>query len=294
MNILNIKRNQLLSPNIRIKKSNSVIISNNDNFSKPQSMSINTTILNDMKNNDNNSNKKNNNLSLHSIDFYALGKDNNYKKPNIFIQPNNAFPSTSNNLLKRNYFSVNNRYYDYLKNICPKKQATIYEQNINENNYLTPISIYNSYNKYNIPSNVINKGTYNIAKEKLFAKDISSSIKKGNLVSRNDFILQKIKLMKIKNKNYMTPTNKSINNIKTKEFKKYRNCIELNNDKDEDIEKNEKNEIKKKLEHSSSTKEFIPKNPKDPTKEELKNRITYFDKNNEQIIRNRNWWKINA
>ena len=294
MNILNIKKNQLLSPHIRIKKNNSVIISNNDNFSKPQSMSINTTILNDMKNNDNNCDKKYNNLSLHSLDFYALGKDNNYKKQNIFIQPNNGFPSTSNNLLKRNYFSINNRYYDYLKNICPKKQATIYEQNINENNYLTPISIYNSYYKYNIPSNVINKGTYNIAKEKLFAKDISSSIKKGNLVSRNDFILEKIKLMKIKNnKNYLTPTNKSINNIKTKEFKKYRSCIELK-DKDEDIEKNEKNEIKKKLEHSSSTKEFIPENPKDPTKEELKNRITYFDKSHEQFIRNRNWWKINA
>ena len=55
-----------------------------------------------------------------------------------------------------------------------------------------------------------------------------------------------------------------------------------------DKEKNEK-----KLMHSSSTKAFVPKNPKDITKEELKNRNLLFDKNHSQIVRDRNWWKVN-
>ena len=290
MNLLN-SNNIGLSP-LKLNNNNSDIL-NNVNISKPQSMEINSPLLNNNKiNNSYYSDKKDNNLNLRSIDFYALGKvNNNYKKHNIFIQPNNGFPSTSNNLLKRNYFSVNNRYYDYLKNVCPKKQATLYEQNINDNNYLTPINIYNSAHKYNLPSNVVNKETYNIAKEKLFANDISSPIKKGKLISKNDFILERNNFMNIKNNNYLTPTNEPLNNEKTKELKKYRSCINI---KDNDFQEyqNLSHNIKK-LEHSLSTKEFIPKNPKDPTKEELNHINTHFDKNYDQIVRDRNWWKIN-
>jgi hypothetical protein len=97
--------------------------------------------------------------------------------------------------------------------------------------------------------------------------------------------------MNIKNNNYLTPTNEPLNNEKTKELKKYRSCINI---KDNDFQEyqNLSHNIKK-LEHSLSTKEFIPKNPKDPTKEELNHINTHFDKNYDQIVRDRNWWKIN-
>jgi hypothetical protein len=74
-------------------------------------------------------------------------------------------------------------------------------------------------------------------------------------------------------------------------LKKYRSCINI---KDNDFQEyqNLSHNIKK-LEHSLSTKEFIPKNPKDPTKEELNHINTHFDKNYDQIVRDRNWWKIN-
>ena len=276
---------------------------NNIDVSKPQSMEINSSSLKELKQNNNNNplntnDKLQKNFNLHSIDFYALGKVPPYQKNKNFIPPNNGFRSTSNNLIKRNYFSINNRYFDDLKNIYPKKQATIYEQNIEENNYLTPLSVFNTVQRYDLPNNVVNQETYNIAKEKLYAKDIFSTIRKGKPLSRNDFFAQKKNLMEDnKNKLFYTPTNKSLNNDNnnTKELKRYNSSVnikEYERDlKNEMIINKEKNE--KKLIHSSSTKAFIPKNPKDITKEILTNRNLLFDKNHSQIVRDRNWWKIN-
>ena len=276
---------------------------NNIDVSKPQSMEINSSSLKELKQNNNNNplntnDKLQKNFNLHSIDFYALGKVPPYQKNTNFIPPNNGFRSTSNNLIKRNYFSINNRYFDDLKNIYPKKQATIYEQNIEENNYLTPLSVFNTVQRYDLPNNVVNQETYNIAKEKLYAKDIFSTIRKGKPLSRNDFFAQKKNLMEDnKNKLFYTPTNKSLNNDNnnTKELKRYNSSVnikEYERDlKNEMIINKEKNE--KKLIHSSSTKAFIPKNPKDITKEILTNRNLLFDKNHSQIVRDRNWWKIN-
>lgn len=276
---------------------------NNIDVSKPQSMEINSSSLKELKQNNNNNplntnDKLQKNFNLHSIDFYALGKVPPYQKNTNFIPPNNGFRSTSNNLIKRNYFSINNRYFDDLKNIYPKKQATIYEQNIEENNYLTPLSVFNTVQRYDLPNNVVNQETYNIAKEKLYAKDIFSTIRKGKPLSRNDFFAQKKNLMEDnKNKLFYTPSNKSLNNDNnnTKELKRYNSSVnikEYERDlKNEMIINKEKNE--QKLIHSSSTKAFIPKNPKDITKEILTNRNLLFDKNHSQIVRDRNWWKIN-
>lgn len=276
--------------NINNKKND--IKLNNLDISKPRSMQINSNMSMDVENNNNFSKDKTlNNENLHSIDFYALGKVKNYQKISQFIPPNNGFRSTSNNLIKRNYFSINNRYFDDLNNFNPKKQATIYEQNINENNYLAPINVFNTIQKYDLPSNVVNQETYNIAKEKLFAKDIFSQIKKGNQISKNDFISQKREILGLRDKQYLTPKNKSLNdsNINIKELKRYNSCINIKDNIDDNNKENDNN----KLVHSSSSRTFIPKNPKDFTKEILTNSIIHFDKNHTNIVRDRNWWKIN-
>ena len=297
MNTLNNNFQNLSSS--QIQQSNNDININNIDISKPQSMKLNSTLLKDIKNNNNVYNDKiDKNINLYSLDFYALGKVHNYQKINKFTQPNNGFQSTSNNLLKRNYFSVNNRHFDDLKNRYPKKQATIYEQSIKENNYLTPINIFNSLYRYDLPSNVVNQETYNIAKEKLFAKDISSTIRKGEHLSRNDYISEKNNLMNIKDTQLLTQKNRTINDVNTRQIKRYNSCLNIkddifnNKENNNDLINKEKNDINK-LQHSLSTKAFIPKNPKDFSKEELKNTVTHFDKNYTRIVRDRNWWKIN-
>ena len=295
-----INYSNLSNQKLNINNNENVIKLNNIDISKPQSMELNSNLLNDIKKNNNLSNDKNkNNINFRSIEFYALGKVNNYKKINHFIPNNNGFRSTSNNLLKRNYFSINNRIFDDLKDKNPKKQATIYEQNIDENNYLTPLNVFNSFQRYDLPSNVVNQETYNIAKEKLFAKDIFSTIKKGNHISRNDFVSQKQNLLgtaDTKDNKFLTPNNnRSINDDNIKEFKRYNSCINIMEENREkkynEINKEKNND--KKLINSSSSRAFVPKNPKDFTKEILANTIIHFDKNHTNIVRDRNWWKIN-
>jgi len=300
MTTLNNNYSNLSNQKLNINNNENVIKLNNIDISKPQSMELNSNLLKDIKKNNNLSNDKNkNNINVRSIEFYALGKVNNYKKINHFIPNNNGFRSTSNNLLKRNYFSINNRIFDDLKDKNPKKQATIYEQNIDENNYLTPLNVFNSFQRYDLPSNVVNQETYNIAKEKLFAKDIFSTIKKGNHISRNDFVSQKQNLLgtaDTKDNKFLTPNNnRSINDDNIREFKRYKSCINImeeNRDKKYNEINKEKNNDKKLI-NSSSSRAFVPKNPKDFTKEILANTIIHFDKNHTNIVRDRNWWKIN-
>ena len=300
MTTLDNNYSNLSNQKLNINNNENVIKLNNIDISKPQSMELNSNLLKDIKKNNNLSNDKNkNNINVRSIEFYALGKVNNYKKINHFIPNNNGFRSTSNNLLKRNYFSINNRIFDDLKDRNPKKQATIYEQNIDENNYLTPLNVFNSFQRYDLPSNVVNQETYNIAKEKLFAKDIFSTIKKGNHISRNDFVSQKQNLLgssDTKDNKFLTPNNnRSTNDDNIKEFKRYNSCINIMEENREkkynEINKEKNND--KKLINSSSSRAFVPKNPKDFTKEILANTIIHFDKNHTNIVRDRNWWKIN-
>ena len=300
MTTLDNNYSNLSNQKLNINNNENVIKLNNIDISKPQSMELNSNILKDIKKNNNLSNDKNkNNINVRSIEFYALGKVNNYKKINHFMPNNNGFRSTSNNLLKRNYFSINNRIFDDLKDRNPKKQATIYEQNIDENNYLTPLNVFNSFQRYDLPSNVVNQETYNIAKEKLFAKDFFSTIKKGNHISRNDFVSQKQNLLgtsDTKDNKFLTPNNnRSTNDDNIKEFKRYNSCINIMEENREkkynEINKEKNND--KKLINSSSSRAFVPKNPKDFTKEILANTIIHFDKNHTNIVRDRNWWKIN-
>ena len=300
MTTLDNNYSNLSNQKLNINNNENVIKLNNIDISKPQSMELNSNLLKDIKKNNNLSNDKNkNNINVRSIEFYALGKVNNYKKINHFIPNNNGFRSTSNNLLKRNYFSINNRIFDDLKDKNPKKQATIYEQNIDENNYLTPLNVFNSFQRYDLPSNIVNQETYNIAKEKLFAKDIFSTIKKGNHISRNDFVSQKQNLLgssDTKDNKFLTPNNnRSINDDNIREFKRYKSCINIMEENREkkynEINKEKNND--KKLINSSSSRAFVPKNPKDFTKEILANTIIHFDKNHTNIVRDRNWWKIN-
>ena len=101
--------------------------------------------------------------------------------------------------------------------------------------------------------------------------------------------------MNINSKQNIEQNSKSINGGNIKELKRYNSSINIKeNDRDmkNDIINKELIESKKLI-HSSSTKAFIPKNPKDFTKEVLKNNITHFDKNYTNIVRDRNWWKVN-
>ena len=298
MNTLNNNYQNISNQNNQNNNNENMPKLNNIDISKSHSMQINSTLLKDLKNNNINNQSNENldkNINRRSLDFYALGKVDNYHKVTQFVPPNNGFRSTSNNLIKRNYFSINNRHFDDLKNVNPKKQATIYEQNVNENNYLTPFSVFNSFQRYDLPSNVVNQETYNIAKEKLYAKDIFSTIRKGQHLSRNDYFAQKQNLIGNNEKQNIEQNSKSINGGNIKELKRYNSSINIKeNDRDmkNDIINKELIESKKLI-HSSSTKAFIPKNPKDFTKEVLKNNITHFDKNYTNIVRDRNWWKVN-
>ena len=185
--------------------------------------------------------KKSNSTTV-PLEFYALGKDykdnRNLTKIN-FIPSNNGFKSTSNDILLRNYLSIHNHKFDEIQKKLFKSKSTIFEQNVSENNYLNPINIFETRQKSDLPNEVLNKETYNIAKEKLYARDIISQIKKGRNISSKDFISQKRNL--IKNNN---------NNTRYESF-------------DEEQKKNNNN--------INNSAYFTPKNPTDTSKLKLAN-----------------------
>ena len=189
--------------------------------------------------NHNSSNIRTFKKSYSTMEFYALGKENKDNK-NLtntnFMPSNNAFQSTSNNLLLRNYFSINNSHFDEVQKKLFKSKSTIYEQNALQNNYLNPINIYETRQKSDLPNEVLNKETYNIAKSKLFARDNISLVKKGKNISSQDFKLQR-KLIENNNNN---------SNAKYESF----------------YEEQKKNNV------NNSTC-FVPKNPKDISKLKL-------------------------
>ena len=210
---------------------------------------------------------------LHSLEFIALGRVDSSPKFTSTFSYNNAIKSTSNDLLKRNIFSINNS--TYLEINKKPKQPTLKDQDITYNNYLKPLDAYKSFQKYSLTSNVINKRNYEIAKEKLFAKDINSSLKKGNCITKNDFIKEKLtaKKSKIQNNEKNIEKNEINENLKTKNNISSKNT---NND----------NEQKK------TSLNFV--DPNDYTKSGLKSNFLYFDKNNQQFLRHRNWWSVDG
>jgi hypothetical protein len=138
----------------------------------------------------------------HPLDFYTLGKIKQPPQYTTFFEPNKGFKSTSNDLLMRNIFSINNHTFDkYRENY--KKPATINSQNVAENNYMKPIDNFKTYQKFNLPTHLTNKETYNIHKEKLFATDKISTITPGENLTKKNFIESKQKL--ISDPNYKRP-----------------------------------------------------------------------------------------
>jgi len=256
-------------------------------------------------------NKKNNQLNIinnksidnkkynkdkHPLDFYTLGKVN---EPPIYTSSfcqNKAFRSTSNDLITRNIFSLNSCNYENLQK--DKKYSTLSMQNIKENNYLKPLDVFNTHQKYNLSSNVVNKETYNIAKEKIFVKSNISLVKKGMNITHFNFINYKKKFLTENstqngnktmrdalNQNKLQRMNTEIN------FKRNNKSIEIKNkydfDSNNEIVKDNKNNIDNDAINKPKIK-YV--NPIDYSKQDLKENFLYFDKNNKQFLRHKNWW----
>lgn len=204
---------------------------------------------------------------IHPLDFYTLGKI-----PSNIIYPcmewNKGIKSTSNNILERNALSINTKKFNG-KNIH-KKLSNLYEQNITENNYMDPLSMYKTYEKYNIPKYATNREIYNIMKEKYFSRDIVSPIAKGKCLSQKEFIKQREKMNKKENLN--------LDNISSNKDTKFKE-VNLKNKKEEIKEKN----------RSFSHTQLRYKDPNDYTKQTLKNNTFYFDKNSNQMLQQKKW-----
>ena len=204
---------------------------------------------------------------IHPLDFYTLGKiPSNTIYPNL--EWNKGIKSTSNDIIYRNALSINTKKYNKLD--IYKKITNLYEQNITENNYMEPIKIYKTYEKYNLPKYATNIEMYKLMKEKYFARDIHSPITQGKCLSLKDFIKQKEKIMKKENLN--------LDNINSNKD------IRLKEKKSEEIKKiNKSEEIKdiSKTHHST----IIYKDPNDYTKQDLKSNTFYFDKNRRQMLK---------
>ena len=217
-----------------------------------------------------------NNKSKVPLDFYALGKLDNYKIDNnsIPLYTSQGFRSSSNDMIKRNIFSIHNSYFDELRK--KKDNSIINKQITEENDYLNPIKIYKSIHKYNVDNNCINQETYNLAKKKMYSKDILSNIKRGLFITKKDFIEQKNKALSEKQSN--------ITDLKEKRSDlKLRHSFDTNKDKNEYLNKT--------INTGRINNKFLFKDPIDHTKEELKSKDWRFDRNNKMFIKHKNWWK---
>ena len=197
----------------------------------------------------------------HKLEFYALGKVSPKTKYSN-LEWNKGIKSTSNDIMQRNALSINTRKFNGMN--IHKNLSNLNEQNISQNNYLDPVKIYKTYEKCNLPKYATNVETYKIMKEKYFAKDIHSQIAQGRPLSRKEFIKQKENLLK---NNKLNMTNRT--------FRK--NIVD---------HKEEKKGINKSCSESAGL-EF--KDPNDYSKQLLKNNYLYFDKNNNQMIRQKKY-----
>lgn len=248
--------------------------------------------INNIKNNvkDNNiiKSNSNNNIKIHPLVFYTLGKVHD---PPIYTSKfcaNNGFQSTSNDLLTRNMLSVNSYKYDNLKN--NKNDAKLSQQNIDENNYLKPLEIFKTYKKYSLGSNVVNKETYNISKEKLFAKSDVSSIKKGLNITYNEFMKCKNRLLTENSASNIYKTFKDKIKDKNLQRAKTKTNYKLNNKSDVITNKLVLDNISNINDNKVNKPRIKYVNPNDYTKKQLTSNFFYFDKNNKQFMRHKNWW----
>lgn len=124
------------------------------------------------------------------IDFYALGQPSKFSE---FNNTKNHIPiiDYSNNLLERNALSLNSSNLEKIRNNY-KSLHTSNEINHKEtNNYLNPINMYKSKDIYKLNSNFTNKETFNIFREKHFAKDINPAMNNGMNLAKADYINKK-------------------------------------------------------------------------------------------------------
>ena len=91
---------------------------------------------------------------FHPMEFYALGK---IPTGTVYptLQWNKGIKSTSNNIIERNVLSINTKKFNQ---IYPYKNlASLYQQNVTENNYMKPLKLYRTSEKYNLPTNTNQK-----------------------------------------------------------------------------------------------------------------------------------------
>ena len=255
--------------------------------------------ISDVSSNKINDDNKKYYTKIHPLSFYALGKVPKSQKYTTFFCPNNGFRSTSNDILTRNLYSLNSSTYDSL--LQTKNFSTISQQNIKENNYLKPLDAYKTYQKFNLPSNAINRETYNIEKEKIFVRSDTSLIKKGMYMTFSNFNIDKKKLLldNDNSKSFNKTMNASISNRNLEKMNKeiHFNNINKNNKNSETKTKNkfdfnsnnnDNNNNKDNNEFNKPKIKYI--NPIDYSKKKLKGNFFYFDRNNKQFLRHKNWW----
>lgn len=238
------------------------------------------------------------NYSPIKLDFYALGKAE--PLPEINNPKNNySFRSSSNNLLIRNYYSINCSKLENLKEKKTKKLATVFHQDIDNNDYLEPFKPFKSNHRYDIPSNSINKGMYNLTKKKLYIEGQESKVNKGKQITKIDFLHKKQKLIDINYKKIYPSTERN-SSIKIKfidKIKEFTNPLNIKEKKIEEKENNCDNLVlskfkNTKLSQSLSSNVFKPIYPFNSQIEKLKKIDIHFKRNNNKTIRSRNWWKV--
>ena len=204
-----------------------------------------------------------NKTPFHPIEFYALGK-----LPNGISYPkftwNKGIKSTSNNIIERNVLSINTKKFNQL--YVYKNLSDLSQQNVTENNYMKPVKLYKTTEKYSLPKNTTNFEIYKIMKEKIFSKDILSSISKGKLLNKTDYIKEKELAM-----------NK-------KEEVQFKKIEEMKNSKPQD--NNDSISYDKKSKTSTG---FFFKDPNDYSKKHLMNNTFYFEQNNNQMMKQKKY-----
>lgn len=122
------------------------------------------------------------------LDFYTMGVSDPLPPRSSYFETSHGYRSTSNNLLERNYFSIKNRNYETQEFQKFKTYSTINQQNIKENDYMHPLNALDAQKKFDLPTNMTNKETYNITKNKIFTKDRVTLLKNGQNLSHNEYM----------------------------------------------------------------------------------------------------------
>lgn len=128
------------------------------------------------------------------LTFYCTGEDSQHSlKLNYQKQPN-AFKDKSADVLTRNYYSVNTKAYEQLRN-NHKSMKELIELNKERNNYLDPT--YNYVTQQQVPKD-INYRHYQFQKAKVYSKEmpILYQVQRGEVLSKEDYFKEKEKNIK--------------------------------------------------------------------------------------------------